>query len=89
LLYTNGSIDFYRSYPGLYVPRPLSLSWCAIQQAPSKLLREVLALTKMNWNTTTFANMEPITVCAARVVGDIMRHLAADDPVQEGYSFYM
>jgi hypothetical protein len=89
LLYTNGSVDFYRSYPGLYVPRPLSLTWDAVQQAPAKLLREVLALTKMNWNTTVFANTEPITICAARVVGDIMRYVKADDPVQEGYSHFM
>ena len=89
LLYTNGSIDFYRSYPGLYVPRPLSLTWDAVQQTPLKLLREVLALTKMNWNTTVFANVEPITICAARVVGDIMRHVPSDDPLQEGYSHYM
>jgi hypothetical protein len=73
LLYTNGSVDSYRTYPGLYVPRPLSLTWGAIQQAPRKLLREVLALTKMNWNTTVFANTEPITVGAARVVGDTMK----------------
>jgi hypothetical protein len=53
------------------------------------LLREVLALTKMNWNTTVFANAEPITIGAARVVGDIMRHVGTDDPLQEGYSYYM
>ncbi len=89
LLYTNGSVDFYRSYPGLYVPRPLSVTWDAIQEAPVKLLREVLALTKMNWNTTVFANLEPITVCASRVVGDIMRHARPEDILQEGYRFYM
>jgi hypothetical protein len=89
LLYTNGSVDFYRCYPGHYVPRPLSLTWDAIQQAPLKLLREVLALTKMNWNTTVFANSEPITLCAARVVGDIMRNIGTDEPLQEGYSYYM
>ena len=89
LLYTNGSVDFYRSYPGLYVPRPLSLTWDAVQQSPRTLLREVLALTKMNWNTTVFANAEPITISAARVVGDIMRHVGTDGPLQEGYSFYM
>ncbi len=89
LLYTNGSVDFYRSYPGLYVPRPLSLTWDAVQQSPRTLLREVLALTKMNWNTTVFANAEPITISAARVVGDIMRHVGTDGPLHEGYSFYM
>lgn len=89
LLYTNGSVDFYRCYPGLYVPRALSIQWDDIQQSPRKLLREVLALTKMNWNTTTFANSEPITIGAARVVGDIMRHVRERDSLQEGYSYYM
>lgn len=89
LLYTNGSVDFYRCYPGLYVPRALSLIWDSIQQAPRKLLREVLALTKMNWNTTVFNNAEPITIGAARVVGEIMRHIGDNDAVQEGYSYYM
>jgi hypothetical protein len=89
LLYTNGSVDFYRCYPGLYVPRPLSVIWDAIQNSPSKLLREILALTKMNWNTAMFANAEPITIGAARVVGDIMRHIGDADPIQDGYSYYM
>ncbi|HWE94207.1 MAG TPA: hypothetical protein VG269_09605 [Tepidisphaeraceae bacterium] len=89
LLYTNGSVDFYRCYPGLYVPRALSVEWDDAHQAPRKLLREILALTKMNWNTTTFANSEPITIGAARVVGDIMRHIREGEPLQEGYSYYM
>ena len=50
---------------------PLLVGWESVQQARRKLLREILALTKMNWNTTVFANGEPITVGAARVVGDI------------------
>jgi len=89
LLYTNGSVDFYRCYPGLYVPRPLSLRWDFTQLAHGALLREVLALTKMNWNTTVFANIEPITVSAARVVGDIMRHIGPDDALQQAYAYFM
>jgi hypothetical protein len=89
LLYTNGSVDFYRCYPGLFVPRPLSLTWDSIQQAPRVLCREVLALSKMNWNTTVFANSDPITLGAAKVVGDIMRHIGENDPAQESYAYYM
>ena len=89
LNYTNGSVDFYRCYPNLFLPRALSVIWDAVHQAPIKLLREILALTKMNWNTTVFANGEPITIGAARVVGDIMRHIGDADPVQEAYSYYM
>jgi hypothetical protein len=89
LLYTNGSVDFYRCYPGLFVPRPLSLTWDSIQQAPRVLCREILALSKMNWNTTVFANSDPITLGAAKVVGDIMRHIGESDPAQESYAHYM
>lgn len=89
LLYTNGSVDFYRCYPGLFVPRPLSLMWDSIQQSPRVLCREVLALSKMNWNTTVFANSDPITLGAARVVGNIMRHIGENESAQESYSYYM
>lgn len=89
LLYTNGSVDFYRSYPELYVPRALSLQWDKVEQSRRTLLREVLALTKMNWNTTVFASGEPITLGASRVVGNIMRHVGETDRFQEAYSYYM
>jgi hypothetical protein len=53
------------------------------------LCREVLALSKMDCNTMVFANSDPITPGAARVVGDIMRHIGENDPVQESYSHFM
>ena len=80
ILYTRGSVDFFRTYPGLYVPNPLVLH-AQRRDTPdwNLLLKETLALTKMNWNTTVFANAEPITIGAARVVGDIMRHIGDAD----------
>lgn len=89
LFYTFGSVDFYRSYPGLYVPRPLMVRLESIASSTNDLLREILALTKMNWNSTQFVNAEPITVSAARSVGDILRYVPAGAPLQARYSFYM
>jgi hypothetical protein len=89
LLYTQGSIDFYRCYPGLYVPRALSVQWDDVEQSQRKLLEEILALTKMNWNSTQFVNSEPITLAASRNVGDILRYLGKDDPIEARYSYYM
>jgi hypothetical protein len=40
----------------------------------------------MNCNTTVIANSDPITRGAAKVVGDIMRHIGENDPAQESYA---
>ena len=92
LLYTRGSIPFFETYPGLYAPRAIELRFDAIEQSPEALCREVLALTKMNWNNTHFDMREPITLRAARRVGDIMKYVSDDvpaDAIAKRYSFYM
>ncbi len=87
LLYTRGSVDFFRTYPGMYVPRPLLLRCEEVEQTPVFLAKEALALTKMNWNNTQFDNGEPITLRAARNVGDILKYVEGDP--QPRYSYYM
>jgi hypothetical protein len=89
VLYTRGSVDFFQTYPGLYVPLPLELELDTVEQGPELLARETLALTKMNWNSTQFDHAEPITLEAASRVGSILKHLTEGDPIQERYSFYM
>lgn len=92
LLYTRGSVPFFETYPGLYAPRAIELRFDATEQSPEVLCREVLALTKMNWNNTQFDMREPITLRAARRVGDIMKYVPEDAPVDaiaRRYSFYM
>lgn len=37
LLYTRGSVDFYETYPGMYVPVPLLYRCECIEQTPSSL----------------------------------------------------
>jgi hypothetical protein len=88
LLYTRGSVDFYRTYPGMYVPRPLLMRCDEVEQTPAFLARESLALTKMNWNNSQFDNSDPITLKAARNVGDILKYIEGDR-AQSRYSFYM
>ncbi|MEX2168628.1 MAG: hypothetical protein WD851_04930 [Pirellulales bacterium] len=113
LLYTQGSVDFYRCYPGLYAPRTLD-ELLAASRAPVPrgypglyaprtldvqldhaesgeigLLSELLALTKMNWNSTELINLEPITLSAARNVGGILRYVSSSRTTQSRYSFFM
>ncbi len=90
LLYTHGSVDFYRCYPGLYTPRTLEVHFDRAEQGPRALMSELLALTKMNWNSTELATLEPVTLDAARGVGSILRHVPMDDDrIQAKYAFFM
>jgi hypothetical protein len=69
LLYTRGGVPYYGTFPGLRVPRPLLL--VPHEHSDSKLLtlaKEVLALTKVNWNTTQFDQKLPAPIKAARKV---------------------
>ena len=89
LLYTRGSVDYYKTYPGSYVPQPLDIRMIEHEESPATICREILGLTKMNWNNTQFDGKYPINLRCARKVGEIMKYLGPDDRPQIGYSFYM
>ena len=89
LLYTRGSIEFYRTYPGQYVPRALLLKCQALGQPLQHVAEEMLALTKMNWNNTQFDNGMPITIAAARQVGEVLKYVPEGQDIAPRYSFYM
>lgn len=92
LLYTRGSVPFYRTYTGLYIPQPLEIRIDQADSSESKICREILGLTKMNWNTTRFDGKYPITLLCAHKVGEIMKYLPADyEPKPEiiNYGYYM
>jgi hypothetical protein len=89
VLYTKGSVDFFELYPGLYVPLPLLFRCDDTEQTPRFLAQELLALTKMNWNSTQFDGRDPITTRAAKQVGAILRYVGEADPVEPLYGFYM
>lgn len=90
LLYTNGSIPYYGTYPGLYVPNPLLL--CPHPQSEStieQIAKEVFSLTKVNWNSTQMNQRLPIPIRAARKVGDILKYLPAGQKVSSDYRKYI
>jgi hypothetical protein len=89
LLYTQGSVDFYHCYPGLYAPRTLDVQLDHVEAGEIGLLTELLALTKMNWNSTELINLEPITLSAARSVGSILRYIPLQRTAQSRFSFFM
>ena len=88
ILYLRGSVQFFQTYPGMYVPRPLELSVSIAETTTDRLGHEILSLSKLNWNNTQFDGGEPITVRAARRVGDILKCVPEGGGIQPSFRFY-
>lgn len=89
LLYTRGSVKYYMTYPGSYIPQPIEVRIVDSDESPEVICKEILGLTKMNWNNTRFDGKYPITIQCARYVGQIMKYLDEHEQPQIRYSFYM
>lgn len=89
IIYLRGSVDFFRTYPGLYVPRPLEIELAESDTTLEDMAREVLRLSKLNWNNTQFDGGETMTLRAARKVGDILKWIPEHDGPQPSFRFFM
>jgi hypothetical protein len=89
LLYTRGSVPFYRKYPGPYVPRSLHVRFAQTDRPQNELAMEILALTKLNWNKTQFDSFDPITIAGSKRIGDIYKWSLHAPPGPVPYSFFM
>lgn len=89
VLYTKGSIDFYKTYPGMHIPQPIGLRHARRSRSGRDLANETLALSKMNWNQTRLDGQFPVTLHTAEQVKAVLRHRAADQQVATRYAHYM
>lgn len=89
LLYTRGSVPYFETYTGKYIPSPVEVKLYDHDESPNLICDEILALTKMNWNNTQFDRRLPITIECARRVGEILKYLDEGDEMALRYSFYM
>lgn len=93
VVYTVGYVPALRAYPGMRVPNPIEIVE-HFGHSPARLIcSELLALTKINWNTCAFASSEPITLQFARTVGRIMTEIPNNGEPAKSYrrlyKFYM
>lgn len=89
ILYPRGSVWYYKTYPGKYIPQPIELRIAEAEESPAFLAREILGLTKMNWNNTQFDGKYPVTLGCARKVGEILKYVGENEPAQTRYAYYM
>lgn len=90
LLYTNGSMPYYGTYPGMYDPRPLLI--CPHRSCDStvtQIAEEIFSLTKINWNSTQMNQRLPIPIRAARAVGEVLKYMKEGQAESSDYRKYI
>lgn len=50
-------------------------------------MREIMILTKMNWNSANYAGLMPIPLRFSRLVGDILKEVTEEPEAK--YKYYM
>ena len=89
LLYTTGYVQSFETYPGIGIPKPIEFH---IDEGSSKLEsigKEILALTKMDWNNVAFMNREPVTTKYAARIVDILKAGLQPDELVKDIRYYM
>lgn len=78
-LYTTGFVAELQQFHGTHVPSPIQISDHVGYDTPREtILKEILILTKMNWNSSRLGGLFPITMKFSRLVGEIMREIGPD-----------
>jgi hypothetical protein len=88
-LYTTGYVSHVGAYDAGYIPSPLWFSGHNGDSSPERLAREVMALTRLDWNTANFATAHPVTLNFADRVGEILTEVPPDQVPEPAYRFYM
>ena len=89
ILYTKGHIPYLKTYPGLRIPNPLQILEHHGDSTSDKICKEILGLTKLNWNSADFASSMPITLAFSRRVGEVLSHLPDRIVPRPEYKYYM
>jgi hypothetical protein len=71
-LWAQGFIPRLWTYPGREVPKGLLIDVCRGRADMRTVLKDVLALTKLNYNACTYGDGEPVTLKFADAVGEIL-----------------
>jgi hypothetical protein len=87
-LYTLGYVPELGTYPKGYVPEPWYLLDHHGDTTPRRLFKEILALSKMNFNNVDFADGDPITTRFAQRIGEILAYMKEGDE-DKHYRYYM
>jgi hypothetical protein len=87
-LFTTGYVPYWDEYPGPHIPAPFQIG-SAGETDIRQRAREILALSKTNWNSAEGVSRHPITLSFAKKVGTIMTEMGDNQTPNPSYRFYM
>ncbi len=89
-LFTNGFIPVLGTYPGMRVPVPLEIRSFTNDSDIEIVSKEILALTRLNWNNIKYCQNDPVTLAFSRNVGKILQEARSRNLIiHPHYRFYM
>jgi hypothetical protein len=86
-LFTTGFVPWWNEYPGPHIPAPVQLGAAGTTDLRQRAV-EILALSKMDWNSSEALSRFPITLSFSKRVGQIMTEFSDDQVPNPSYRFY-
>jgi hypothetical protein len=76
-LFTTGYMDDLKTYPGPHIPVPIKVVVDKDADV-NQIASEIMALSRMNWNTGSITGGAPVTLMFSRRVGGIMAEYVSE-----------
>jgi hypothetical protein len=86
-LFTSGYVPWWDEFPGAHIPAPLQIGSAGPTDIEARS-REILMLSKMNWNSSDGITRLPVTLLFAKKVGEIMPELPDNVTPNESFRFH-
>jgi hypothetical protein len=86
-LFTVGYMPAHLTYPGPHIPVPLEV--LGAEENFEGAVEDLLALSKMNWNSAASFAALPISLSFARLVGGVMAEIPPGSSPHPSFRFYM
>jgi len=86
-LFTTGFMERLKTYPGPHIPVPIQINVDKMNDI-RKTASDVIALSRMNWNTASITGGHPVTLLFSRRVGGIMAEYGEENP-PSSFRFYL
>jgi hypothetical protein len=88
-LWTTGYVPRLDTYMGPDTPNPLFVSIRRGEHVISTVMADVMALTKINFNTCLFNDRSPVTIRFADAIGDVLVAAPVDGSKRLPFKFYI
>jgi hypothetical protein len=89
-IFTLGFIQEMQTFPKPGIPIPVRVQPFNLDSPETKMCKEILALSKLNWNNTDFSDQFPVTLSVSDTISEILTEARAREiKPSNQYRYYM